>query len=313
MLGAGMQAFWRSSSRLTATPALHKSARQWLPVTGTVCLAAAATAGGAALHLLLQTQQQASKLLLLRLCLHPNRTLTGPGDCFVVEQLGLVDVGSHILAAAFVPGSAGVPGFDAHTSLSADHGMMHLSGGDGLLHTHMTPSRWTYLYMVVRQDVCLEGCTSAAPSSLLVARSALDGHPPCQGAASSSAVCASSGTALLAATCQSERQLSLQRHELDRSSDSWQLADQADVALQTSLGLQPQLQCQLQLNSQKEASIWLGSQEPGRRMPCRLRLRSVCCRPWQYNCCRCVKEAEHHCTLLHRHRTCLDFQWDAPG
>ena len=108
MPGAAMQAFWRSSSRLAAASAWHKSARQWLPVTGTVCMAAAATAGRAALHLLLQTQQRASELLLLRLCLCPNRTLTGPGDCFVVEQLGLVNVGSHILAAAFVPGSAGV-------------------------------------------------------------------------------------------------------------------------------------------------------------------------------------------------------------
>ena len=108
MLGAAMQALWRSSSRLAAPPAWHKSATQWLPVTGTVCMAAAATAGRAALHLLLQTQQQASELLLLRLCLYPKRTLTGPGDCFVVEQQGLVDIGSHILAAAFVPGSAGV-------------------------------------------------------------------------------------------------------------------------------------------------------------------------------------------------------------
>ncbi len=108
MLGAAMQAFWRSSSRLAAKPAWHKSARQWLPVTGTVCMAVAATAGRAALHLLLQTQQRASELLLLKLCLYPDRTLSGPGDCFVVEQLGLVDVGSQILAAAFVPGSAGV-------------------------------------------------------------------------------------------------------------------------------------------------------------------------------------------------------------
>ena len=108
LLGAAMQALWRSSSRLAAPLPWHKSARQRLPVTGTVCMAAAATAGRAALHLLLQTQHQASELLLLRLCLYPSRTLAGPGDCFVVEQLGLVDVGSHILTAAFVPGSAGV-------------------------------------------------------------------------------------------------------------------------------------------------------------------------------------------------------------
>ena len=86
-------------------------------------------------------------------------------------------------------------------------------------------------------------------------------------AASSSAVCASSGTALLAATCQSERQLSLQRHKLGHSSDSWQLAGQADVALQTSLGLQPHLKCQLQLHSLEEASMWISSQEPGKPMP----------------------------------------------
>ncbi len=118
-----------------------------------------------------------------------------------------------------------------------------------------------------------------------------------KGSASDSAVCASSGTALLAATCQSEGQLSLQRHELGQTSASWQLAGLADVALQTLLGLQPRLKCQLQLNFQEEASIWLSSQEPGRPMPCSLPARSVCCRPWHCHCC-CSKEAEHHCALL---------------
>ena len=167
----------------------------------------------------------------------------------------------------------------------------------------------------VLADVCMEGCTSAFPSSLLAALSALEGgdESPCQGRCLKLCVCASSGTALLAATCQSEGRLSLQRHELGRSSDTWELAGQADVALQTSLGLHPKLKCQLQLNSQKEVSIWLSSQEPGKPKPCSLRACSVCCRPWHYSCCWCFVEAEHNCAWLHHHRTCLDFRWDAPG